>query len=116
MYHNFNIINNIFTSPKIYIKYLNFIDDYIVDGPGADIHVFEVKPEVEGTKLEVSVDNITWIEVGNISSGTASVDLNGYISSMDEISYVRLTDLSNGGSITPGADIDAVAGINTILK
>jgi hypothetical protein len=95
---------------------LEFTQVYIVDGPGADIHVFEVGPEVEGTKLEVSVDNMNWIEVGNISGGTASVDLNGHIASTDQISYVRLTDLSNGGSITPGADIDAVAGINTILK
>ena len=95
---------------------LEFKQVYIVDGPGADIHVFEVGPQVEGTKLEVSSDNSNWIEVGNISGGTASVDLNGFISSTDKISYVRLTDLSNGGSTTPGADIDAVAGINTILK
>ena len=95
---------------------LEFTQVYIVDGPGADIHVFEVGPKVEGTKLEVSTDNNNWIDVGNISGGTASVDLNGFIGSTDKISYVRLTDLSNGGSTTPGADIDAVAGINTILK
>ncbi len=96
---------------------LEFTQVYIVDGPGADIHVFEVGPAVESMAIEVSQDNIVWIKIGNISGGTASVDLAGKVSATDRFSFVKLTDLrSSASGEWPGADVDAVAGINTISK
>lgn len=88
-------------------------DIQIVDGEGDDIYVFEVGPSVEATKIEVSNDLSTWYEVGTASGSTAGVDLNGKIPAGERFKYVRLTDLNSDPNGTwPGADIDAVAGLN----
>lgn len=89
----------------------------ITDGEGGDIYVFEVGKQVEATKVEVSMDLQTWYYVGMAQGSTASVDIGSAESeapSEYKYKYVRLTDLYEepGGSY-PGADIDAVAGLNT---
>ena len=95
---------------------LEFTQVYIVDGPGADIHVFEVGPAVEPMLFEISRDGEDWIVIGEISGGTASVDLAGHVDKNDRFSFVRLTDLNKAGGEWPGADLDAVAAINTVRK
>lgn len=85
----------------------------ICDGEGYDIYVFEVGPAVEATRVEVSSDLVTWYDVGVASGSTAGVDLNGKVPEGSRFRYVRLTDQKE--SLTgrwPGADIDAVAGLN----
>ncbi len=85
----------------------------IIDGEGMDIYVFEVGPAVEATKVEVSNDLENWVYVGDADGSLSGVDLNGKIPEGASYKYVRVTDLktSSSGSY-PGADIDAVAGIN----
>lgn len=86
---------------------------YIYDGPGNDIYVFEVGPDVEATKVEVSSDLVNWIYVGDANGSISGVDMNGKVPADGRYKYVRLTDLVTvKGGGTPGADIDAVAGIN----
>lgn len=89
-------------------------DIYIYDGEGDDVYIFEVGPDVEDTKVEVSNDLVTWYYVGDAAGKTAGVDLNGKVPEGSRFRYVRLTDLrAYPSSHWPGADIDAVSGLNT---
>ena len=88
-------------------------DIFITDGEGLDIYVFEVGQNVEATKVEVSADLQNWVYVGDADGSLCGVDLNGKVPEGAKYKYVRITDLlttPNGGY--PGADIDAVAGLN----
>jgi len=90
-------------------------DVYIYDGPGNDIYVFEVGGLVEATKVEVSDDLVNWIFVGNAAGSISGVDMDGKVPLNGKYQYVRLTDLKTSPTGTwPGADIDAVAGINVL--
>jgi hypothetical protein len=87
-------------------------DIYIYDGPGMDIYVFEIGPNVEATKVEVSSDLKNWIFVGNADGSLSGVDMAGKVPADGRYKYVRITDLlSSPGGSWPGADIDAVAGM-----
>jgi len=90
-------------------------DVAIYDGEGLDIYVFEVGPDVESTVVEVSADGKTWLEVGTTKGKTAGVDLAGKVPEGAQFRYVRLTDTGNNGNYSrwPGADIDAVSGLNS---
>ncbi len=88
-------------------------DVAIYDGDGLDIYVFEIGPDVEATEVEVSDDLATWYNVGTAKGRTAGVDLAGKVPEGDRFRYVRLTDLKERiHSDCPGADLDAVSGIN----
>ena len=81
----------------------------ITDGPGNDIYVFEVGPDVEPTKVEVSNDLKNWIHVGDADGSISGVDINGKVPAGAKYRYVRLTDLKTACSGPwPGADINAV--------
>lgn len=96
---------------------LEFEEVYLVDGPGEDLQVFEVGPSVEAIAIEISKDGKKWISIGEISGGTASVDIGPFVSPGDQFSYVKLIDLyTNSSGDSPGADIDAVVAINAVLK
>ena len=84
----------------------------IIDGEGNDIYVFEIGPAVEATQVEVSSDLENWINVGKADGSLSGVDLNGKVPEGASFRYVRITDLAGGGGSWPGADIDAVAGLN----
>lgn len=82
----------------------------VTDLEGSDLHVFEVGEGVEPTNIQVSVDGVNWVDVGNVSGGTASLDLNGKVSTGEVYYYVKLTDLGSGCSRSDfaGADIDSI--------
>ena len=87
-------------------------DIFITDGEGIDIYVFEIGGHVEATKVEVSTDLVTWIEVGTAEGSLCGVDMNGKVPANGKYKYVRITDIEGQSSSWPGADIDAVAGLN----
>ena len=87
-------------------------DIFITDGEGIDIYVFEIGGHVEATKVEVSTDLVTWIEVGTAEGSLCGVDMNGKVPADGKYKYVRITDIEGQSSSWPGADIDAVAGLN----
>jgi hypothetical protein len=90
---------------------------YFTDGPGNDIYVFEVGPDVEATKVEVSADLQTWIYIGDAEGSLSGVDFAGKIQTGGKYKYVRLTDLHTYPSGPwPGADIDAVAIMHPTLQ
>ncbi|MBN2788894.1 MAG: hypothetical protein JXR69_01735 [Candidatus Delongbacteria bacterium] len=96
---------------------LEFGNVWLVDGEGHDLHVFEIGPAVEPMQLEISKDGNSWIDIGKISGGTASVDIHNYVSPGDKFRFIKLTDLkSDCGGNTPGADVDAAAAINCIPR
>ncbi len=85
-----------------------------------DLWVFEIGPAVESTEVYISVDGITWINVGVVSGSTSGVDIDYYIGNGvvfgTKYSFVKLIDVydddfSSGG--TSGADIDAVGAISS---
>lgn len=95
---------------------LEFSRVLLVDGEGPDLHVFEIGPDVEPTRLEISKDGIAWTDIGRISGGRAAIDIRGFVSAGDQFRYVRLTDLRTAcGGEWPGADIDAVAVVSCAL-
>ena len=86
------------------------------DGPGMDLYVFEVGEKVEATRVEVSHDMMEWIYVGDAAGALSGVDMAGRVPSDGRYAYVRLTDLHTAPTGRwPGADIDAVAAINSTL-
>jgi len=92
---------------------LEFMDNVLVDGAGDDLYVYEIGPDIEPTKVEISKDGLKWIDVGKVKGSTASLDIKSYVSSGDEFSFVRLTDLKTACRAGfPGADIDAVGAIS----
>ena len=96
---------------------LEFTDNVLVDGPGPDLHVFEIGPDVEGTAVEVSENGNAWLAVGEISGGKSWIDISEVETESERFAFVRLTDLEAAcTSAWPGADLDAIAATNSALK
>ena len=92
---------------------LQFTDNVLVDQPGADLHIFEVGPDVEPTFVAVSTDGETWRDIGQVEGGTASLDISTVADSGEVFRFVQLTDDGeNCRGNWPGADIDAIGAIN----
>ena len=87
-------------------------DIAIVDGEGNDIYIFEIGPRVEATTVEVSSDLKNWYPVGDADGSLSGVDLNGKVPEGASFKYVRVSDRDGSSGGWPGADIDAVAGLN----
>lgn len=96
---------------------VRFTDNVLHDVPGPDLYVFEVGPAIEPMKLAISPDGESWIEVGNISGGTATIDIAKAVKPGERFRYVRVTDLKRGcGGPYAGADVDAIGAIGSTLK
>jgi OOP family OmpA-OmpF porin len=97
---------------------LRFVDNALVDVDGPDLYVFEIGPQVEPTLLAISTNGTDWIEVGQVSGGTAMVDISTVGQPGETYPYVRLTDAKKRGcgGQYPGADLDAVAAIGAGLR
>lgn len=96
---------------------LRFVDNALVDIEGPDLYVFEIGPAVEPTNLAISEDGRNWIEVGAIEGGRAEVDIRPFVRPGQFFHFVRLTDRKSAcGGSWPGADIDAVGAIGSVLQ
>ena len=97
------------------VAVFEFTNNTLLDGPGDDIAIFEIGPDVEATTVEISVDGRDYIRLGRVEGSAASLDIAGRGPQGARFRFVRLTDdPSQGGSggRTPGADIDAVGAIH----
>ncbi|MCB1133440.1 MAG: hypothetical protein KDN05_20135 [Verrucomicrobiae bacterium] len=87
------------------------------DDTTPDLHIFEVGTDVEDTFVEISMDGVTWVDLGKVSGSTSSIDIDSFgFTSADVFRFVRLTDDPAEGQTTgnsAGADIDAVGAIST---
>lgn len=101
---------------------LSFIDNKLTgSGTSAfDLWIFEIGPDVEDTFVEISADGSTWTSVGKVFGSTSGIDIDAFgFNQSNQIGFVRLTDDPNEGDhggVTPGADIDAVGAISTVLS
>jgi OmpA-OmpF porin, OOP family len=96
---------------------VRFTDNVLHDVPGPDLYVFEVGPAIEPMRLAISPDGTAWTEVGDISGGTATIDIARMVQPGERFRYVRVTDLKRAcGGAYPGADVDAIGAIGSTLK
>ncbi len=95
---------------------VQFIDNRLTGSGDArpDLKVFEVGV-TEPVRVEISIDNVNYVFVGNVLGGQNSFDIDrlGFGPS-DRISYVRLTDTGFSNDLTAGGDIDAVGAISSV--
>src|SRR5262249_6728446 len=97
-----------------------FNDNALIDGPGADLYVWEVAQgeERDALDVEISEDGKQWLAAGEVDYQHPRLDI-ANVAKPDQIfHYVRLSDKSNltKGEQFPGSDIDAVAAISSAPK
>lgn len=96
---------------------LELVDNVLVDEPGADLHVFEVGPQIEPMRIELSADGRDWLDVGAVEGQPASVDIAAVARPGEAYRFIRISDLASGcDSDYPGADLDAVGAIHGQLR
>ncbi|MDC7996305.1 OmpA family protein [Altibacter sp. HG106] len=97
---------------------LTFNDNGFMNLKGDDLYIFEVGPSREGVRVEISMDGERWHYAGATSGGKSMINFSDFRIPADQIYYyVRLTDLKDECTgRTAGADIDAVAAINSVIK
>ncbi len=96
---------------------LEFTDNVLVDGEGADLAIFEIGPEVEPMLVAISEDGQNWVDVGRVEGATCSVDVAPFVGAGQRFRFVKLTDAKAGKSNDsewPGADVNAVGAIHTL--
>ncbi|MEM0963323.1 MAG: hypothetical protein AAGK21_12395 [Bacteroidota bacterium] len=97
------------------VAVFEFTNNTLYDGPGDDIAIFEIGPDVEATTVEISTDGQRYVSLGQVEGSSALLDIDGRGAQGAQYRFVRLTDVraqgGTGGS-TPGADIDAVGAIH----
>ncbi len=98
---------------------LNFDNNLIVDGVGADVRIYEVTGGVypdEHIKVEASQDGSTWVTLAADAVRDVNADLSG--SGLAWARYIRVTDLNNpalfSDSVADGYDVDAVEALNCV--
>ncbi|WP_299626046.1 hypothetical protein [Pelagibius sp.] len=90
-----------------------FSDNDLVDGPGADLRIFE-PGDREAYSVEVSVDGAEWQKLGRAEGGNSSFDLSAIAAGDEIFRFVRITDAKSFcEGARPGADIDAVEALNS---
>ncbi|QIE55220.1 PEP-CTERM sorting domain-containing protein [Pikeienuella piscinae] len=102
---------------------LRFTDNSLT-GSGdsaADLHIFEIGPDVEDTFVSISQNGVDFFSVGSVGGSTSSIDIDPFLfdlglDAFTQFSFVRLIDDPNEGGAsgsTVGADIDAVGAISS---
>jgi len=97
---------------------LSFTDNGFMNLKGDDLYIFEVGPSREGVRVEISMDGERWHYAGATTGGKSMINFSEFRIPADQIFYyIRLTDLKDECTgRTAGADIDAVAAINSVIK
>ncbi|MES2966750.1 MAG: hypothetical protein V4668_03110, partial [Patescibacteria group bacterium] len=95
---------------------LEFTNNYVVDGPGNDLRMYEITGGtsygVEKVKIEVSQNGISWFPVASSVDRDAEADL--ATSGLSWARYVRLTDVSVRADFpndADGYDLDALSAL-----
>ena len=94
-----------------------FKDNGFMNLEGPDLTVFEVGPARERTRVEISVDGKSWKFAGDAAGATSTLEFSDRgIDSTTIFKYVRLLDLKDECTgKSAGADIDAIAAINSVI-
>ena len=97
------------------VAVFEFTNNTLYDGPGDDLAIFEIGPDVEAMTVEISVDGRGYLMLGRVEGSSALLDIAGRGRSGAQYRFVRLTDdpeQGGSGGSTPGADVDAVGAIH----
>ena len=90
-----------------------FDDNYLSDGPGPDLHIFEIGKFVESMSIRISEDGETWIAAGQVKGQPASLDIGPVARAGGQYRFIEVTDLGDEcGNESAGADIDAIGAMN----
>ena len=95
---------------------LRFVDNVLIDGPGADLHIFETGPEHDDVYVWISEDGVIYKRVGRVSKEQPALDINAVAEPGVMYPFVKLRDVPDQGCDSDpalGADIDAVGAIHT---
>lgn len=94
-------------------------DDNVLTGSGdalPDLRIHEADADLEGSLIAVSANGTAFTNVGAVSGGTQSIDLDAFgFDSSDRLFFVRINDqVGQGPTSGPavGADIDAVEALS----
>jgi hypothetical protein len=86
----------------------------------ADLWIFEIGGAIESFNVQISTDNLTYIDLGDISGQPSGFDIDAFIGpgavTLGTLySYILLTDVlpNQSGSPFGEADIDAVGAISS---
>ncbi|OHA94800.1 MAG: hypothetical protein A3A96_02390 [Candidatus Zambryskibacteria bacterium RIFCSPLOWO2_01_FULL_39_39] len=101
---------------------LSFNDNFVVDGPGNDLKLWEVTggTSYPDEKVDVYVGDSTvgpWTQVGDDVTRDAEIDL--FLAGVSQARYVRIVDASNLAlfeATADGYDLDAVQALNCIQR
>lgn len=91
---------------------LEFVDNVLVDGQGADLFVYITNNRP--CEVAISTDGFQWISVGTTVGYPGAIDIEPYVGGLgQQFRFVRLTDVpaDEDHSSCPGASIDAVGAI-----
>jgi hypothetical protein len=105
-----NLLTGSSSNPSMFVGVGDGIDDLVIFETGIP----------ERVRVEISRDNVTYFNVGEIFGLDNKIDLDAFGFGLnDRFSYVRLTDLSPSGTNNfgaGGADIDAIGAISTVPR
>lgn len=95
-----------------------FADNALVDGPGPDLFIFEPGNVATAVTVEISRDGKEWLNVGEGLETSTEIDISKVAKPGEIYNFVRVTDCSkiDDADVWPGADIDAIAALNTAHK
>lgn len=115
-------IGNAKTPCESYVT-VEFVDNYLVDGDGIDLWVFEVGNNSGGINepIEVYISNDlkNWIFVGRSGGGKEGIDISDKVLPNQRFKYVRVCDEAGKNTTsgkTPGPDIDAIGAIGSVYR
>ncbi|QDU32326.1 hypothetical protein KS4_03580 [Poriferisphaera corsica] len=95
---------------------VEFLDNRLVDSTGDDLKIRE-HGGADDYMVEISADNTTYYSLGSKAGGASELfDINSVViaSGIDEFRYVRITDITEDGDTSNGAEIDYVFAQNSI--
>jgi len=103
---------------------LSFNDNFVVDGPGVDLKLWEVTGGTSYPDERVDVyigDTLVgpWTQVGDDVTRDAEIDIDILAPAVNQARYVRIVDASNLAlfeATADGYDLDAVQALNCIQR
>ena len=87
---------------------LQFTDNVLRDVPGDDLFVYITNKKA--CRVEISSDGVNYLLVGEVSEYPGAIDISPFVSSDQQFTFVRLSDVpaDEDSSRCPGPSIDAV--------
>ncbi|HET7010613.1 MAG TPA: hypothetical protein VFI11_07550 [Anaerolineales bacterium] len=90
---------------------LEFVNNQVIDGPGADLKIYGDPSNDELWEVELSSDGRSYLSLGLLKE-VLGIDLSEV--GLESVRFVRLTDDgSSAAGLSPGAELDAVEALHS---